>query len=201
MSKSFKMDQPPNPEKPVPPRLTEVAHAEVCRHLYAGAYTIDATAGNGHDTLFLARQTGQGGSVHSFDIQPEAIEATRLLLEQSGLSHLATFHSCGHEKMKEALPPNLEVNTAAILFNLGYLPGGDKSITTKVSTTLDALHQSWKSYLSPRGILSILVYPGHAAGQQEAEAVQDWLARLKGAEVREYPSPGPVLYLVTKTCP
>ena len=192
------MDQPPTTQKPSQPRLTEIAHAAVCRHLAPGAYTIDATLGNGHDTLFLARHVGPNGHVHGFDIQPQALRSTRQRLEEAGLPHLVTLHLYGHEKMKDSLPPGLEGNASAILFNLGFLPGGDKSVTTQVVPTLDALRQAWDIFLSPEGILSILAYPGHPAGLPEAEAVRDWLGKLEGADIRSHPSPGPELHLVTK---
>ncbi len=199
MSKSFKLDQPPEREKPSSPRLTDTAHLAICRNLYPGAYAVDATVGNGHDTLFLARHVGPGGHVHGFDIQAGAIEIARGRIEDAGLASLATLHPCGHEEMLDALPEDMAGNTSAILFNLGYLPGGDKSVTTLSETTLLALEQAWGTFLAPGGILSVLAYPGHPAGRPEAESVLAWLGRLGGeASIQEHPSPGPVLYLVTK---
>ena len=80
---------------------------------------VDATMGNGHDTLFLAEQVGPGGHVYAFDIQPEAVESTRKLLEEHGLSDRVTLLCRSHADLAEAVPAGV----AAVVFNLGWLPG------------------------------------------------------------------------------
>ncbi len=148
------------------PRVTEMAHDLVARRLLPGAAAIDATVGNGHDTLFLARCVGPSGRVEGFDIQPEAIAATRLAT--SGLPQVR-LHCLGHEAMGRILTVPVE----AILFNLGYLPSGDRGVVTRRDTTLPALDAAL-DLLSGSGLLSVVVYPGHPGGREEADAVEEW---------------------------
>ena len=180
------------------PSLTRLAHERLQTHLTAGDLAIDATAGNGHDTLFLARQVGTCGAVQAFDIQPRAIEKTRERLQAAAQLAQVTLHQVGHEHMAERVPSDWQGRVAAITFNLGYLPGGDHGTTTLPQTTLAALDQA-RTLLRPGGILSVLVYPGHPGGQDEADAVEAWF-REQAADLRTeiLPSPGPVLYVGMK---
>ena len=193
-----KWDQSIFSENPVRLRLTEIVHAKVSPYLHPASFAIDATLGNGHDTWFLARHISGPGEVHAFDIQEEAISSAVESVRTQLLEDYVRVHHLGHENMAQVLPKEMEHNTSAILFNLGYLPGGDKSCTTLLKTTIQALELAWHRYLSSVGILSILAYPGHATGKEEATGVFHWLQSLENAQVEEYESPGPVLYLVTK---
>ena len=96
---------------------------------------VDATAGNGHDTLFLAQQVGTDGKVYSFDVQQEAIGMTRSRLEEAQLSDRVIMCETGHENLEEVIRALHLGNVSVIMFNLGYLPGGDHSITTLNETT------------------------------------------------------------------
>lgn len=158
------------------PRVTEMAHDFVRRRLRPGEAAIDATAGNGHDTVFLAELVGPGGRVDAFDIQPEAISATRARVAAHPQVHL---HLCGHECLAEAVPGTV----AAAMFNLGYLPLGDKSIATRPENTLAAL-AAVGQLLVPGGILTAVVYPGHPGGSEEAAAVESWFSSLEAARFR-----------------
>jgi predicted methyltransferase len=180
-------------------RLTELTHTAISKVLQPGELAIDATIGNGHDTTFLARITGPSGKVHGFDIQADALAKTRQLLEEENLEGNVTLHHAGHENMDRHLPPGIRDNVTAIIFNLGYLPGGDKSCITRKETTLKALHLAFNNYLRPRGILSILCYPGHPGGDEESKAVEHWLSTLSGATFETHASGGPILHLVRKT--
>lgn len=152
------------------PRVTEIAHLLVKRCLTSGGHAIDATVGNGHDTGFLAGLVGPEGRVDGFDIQPEAIARTRertLGLPQVHLHHL------GHERMGERVPERVDV----VMFNLGYLPSGDKSVITLPASTLPALDAAL-ALLKEGGLLVVVVYPGHDGGEEEATAVEEWFAGL-----------------------
>lgn len=148
-------------------RPLSIAHDWVRAAVRPGARVVDATAGNGRDTLFLAELVGEGGMVYAFDIQPEAIENTRRAAEAAGLLDRIELHACSHARLSEFAPRGLE----AAMFNLGYLPGGDKSITTTVEETLPALEAAF-AQLEPGGILTVMCYPGHEGGRGECEAVE-----------------------------
>lgn len=150
------------------------AHDWISRVVLPGDTVVDATAGNGHDTVFLARLTGHSGHVHAFDVQEEAIRSTRERLEAAGLFTPAIhLHLASHDRLAELVSGPVK----AIVFNLGYLPGGDKKTVTRTGSTLAALEQA-AALASPNGLLSVMCYPGHEGGDAEAEAVEAFLSRL-----------------------
>ena len=199
ISQHGKSDQRSLPENIRRVPLTQIAHSIAEKYLTASSFAIDATLGNGHDTIFLANKISQSGQVHGFDIQSEAISLTSERLKEEELQDRATLHHLGHHEMDKVLPASLIHNTAVIFFNLGYLPGGDKSFTTVLSSTLKALQLSWNRYLSKDGLLSIMLYPGHSEGAVEADGVIKWLHSLDNAHFYCVSSPGPILYLVNKS--
>lgn len=138
-----------------------------------GHRVVDATCGNGHDTLLLARLVGDGGHVWGFDIQQQALAETGRRLDEAGVSGRVTLLQRGHEELAEHVTGPLQ----AVLFNLGYLPGGDRSIITRPESTGSALEQALQ-LLAPGGIILATVYPGHTGGSQEQAAVEAWAARL-----------------------
>lgn len=155
-------------------RPLQCAHEWVSRVVQQGDTVVDATAGNGHDSLFLARLVGTEGRVHIFDIQQQALDSTRDRLDQHGcLDGRIKLHLCSHNLMREHVdnPPK------AIMFNLGYLPGGDKAIISKTETTLQALEAAL-TLLAKGGLLTVVCYPGHEGGHQEAKAVKDLMSVL-----------------------
>ena len=139
---------------------------------------VDATAGNGHDTLFLAQIAGMHGRVAAFDVQAEAIEATRVCLEKNACAAQVELHLCGHEKMAEVLGETWAGKTRAVFFNLGYLPKSDHAVTTSAATTLPALDAAWR-LLAPGGFISLTVYTRHPGGFAESECVNAWLDGLR----------------------
>ena len=161
-------------------RLTERAHQILLPVLEPGDIVIDATAGNGVDTQFLAEQVGSEGRVFAFDIQQEAIDQTALRLMNSDLSQVTLF-CASHAEMFEYVPPEYHGSIKAVMFNLGYLPGGDKNFITKTDTTLIALDQA-SELLAPGGVMTIVLYPGHPGGDDEAEAVDYWCRKLDDDE-------------------
>lgn len=133
---------------------------------------VDATCGNGHDTLWLAERFGK---VYGFDIQKSAIEATAARIEAAGLENVELIHD-SHEKMAAYV----EERPKVIVFNLGYLPGGDKSIITESDSTLKALNSALE-LLSVDGLLSITMYQGHCEGYRERLKVLEWARTLDKA--------------------
>lgn len=165
-----------------PFQATELAHDWVRGRLRDGDVAIDATAGNGHDTLFLAQLVGQTGRVYAFDVQTEALEATRALLEEHGLLDRVTLIQASHEELESRVPCPPD-SVRVILFNLGYLPGGEKTVITRATTTLAALDASLR-LLAPGGLLTIVGYSAHKGGEEETEAVVEYCKALNPAEFR-----------------
>jgi len=155
-------------------RPTVRAHREAAAVLREGDLAIDATAGNGHDTVFLASKVGISGRVLAFDIQPEAIASARARVEAAGFGERVIFHEASHATMGAHAEPS---SVSAILFNLGYLPGGDRTVITTSGETLAALDAA-AGLLLPGGILSVVCYPGHPGGDAESEAVIEWAGGL-----------------------
>lgn len=159
-----------------PPRPTALAQRLLADVLAEGDLAIDATAGNGHDTRFLAERVGSVGRVLAFDVQDEAIEATRARLTAAGLAQRVTLLRQSHATLLAHAEPG---SVAAVMFNLGYLPGHDHRQTTTAATTLEGLAAA-AAVLKPGGALAVVCYPGHPEGATEAAAVADWFAALAG---------------------
>lgn len=150
-------------------------------HLNLGDCAVDATCGNGHDTLYLSQLllSQPQSRIAAFDIQPTALKNTESLLSQhlsSDQMKQISFH-CGSHTQIVSLPfvPRL------IVYNLGYLPGGDKTITTKTETTLQSIKNAME-ILAPDGALSITCYPGHEEGAREEKALLAYLETLSSKQ-------------------
>ena len=158
-------------------KSTQLAHRLIKAKLFGGEIVVDATAGNGHDTLFLANLVGHNGTVYAFDVQKEAIENTHVKVAEAGHSSVLRLVNSGHEKMRESVLPEHHETIKVIMFNLGYLPGGDRSITTLKETTLEAINQGLE-LLAPGGIMTIVCYPGHDEGKVESTLVDDYVNKI-----------------------
>lgn len=158
------------------PRLTQVVHEMCAAVIVPGDIVVDATAGNGHDTLALARLVGATGRVFAFDIQTPALERTEQRLADQGVADRVTLVNQGHQSMLEYLPPETAGQVAVVVFNLGYLPGGDKSQITRTYSTLPALDQA-AAILKQEGMLTVIAYPGHQGGDEEYLSVKQWFDR------------------------
>lgn len=164
-------------------KVTEFAHRLIARRLQAGDVAVDATAGNGHDTLLLAGIVGDTGEVFAFDVQACALAATATSLRDKSLDRKVHLHQRGHEDLAEVVPGCYHGRVSAVMFNLGYLPGGDKSLITREQTTLSALQQAL-DILKEGGLCTIVCYPGHEGGAQEAQAVSRFIGGLDHALFR-----------------
>lgn len=150
--------------------ITDIAKQLVGSLLQPGDHAVDATTGNGQDTLALAQTVGSSGKVYGFDIQEEALIATRnMLTTRNTISQVELIQAC-HSKMAEHIIKPVH----AVMFNLGYLPNGNKSVTTQATTTLSAIEQA-QGLLVPGGIISVVTYPGHEEGAREHQALTNWL--------------------------
>ncbi len=148
-------------------RVTEQAHEAVRGAVHAGDIVIDATAGNGHDTLFLARLVGPEGRVIAFDIQEAALAATRVRLAEGKIAEGSVLLL---RESHAGLDRHVTGPVGAVMFNLGYLPGSDRTCTTTPGETVRALGAAWKA-LRAEGILSVVCYRGHPGGADETGAV------------------------------
>lgn len=165
------------------PPLTAVGHRYLEELLPPNAAIVDATCGNGHDAAFLAPFVLPRGFLLAIDIQPEAILATTEQLKRTNIpQNRWACLQADHRNLASLLPPELSEGLDAAVFNLGYLPGGPKSITTSASS-LEAI-QSTLPLLKPTGVLLITSYPGFPDGLAEHESIEQWLT-LKANEGRD----------------
>lgn len=159
-------------------------HTLLQRAITPGDVVIDATAGNGRDTVFLAGCVGPTGTVYAFDIQEPALQATAIAT--SNLAARVRLVHAGHHAMLDHVDPTDVGDVAAVVFNLGYLPGGDKAIMTTSETTIAGVEQAL-TILRPDGMLVVVCYK-HDHGQREYEALREVLQSIpqRQASVLEY---------------
>lgn len=153
-------------------KTTELAHFYWRQWICPRATVIDATCGNGHDTLFLAQLLNGEGEVIGYDIQKEAIENTQECLNHQWAN--VVLRHASHENF-------VEKEAHAIIYNLGYLPGSDKKILTRSASTLKSLTSAC-SILVSGGFISMTLYPGHPEGEEEEKEVLEFASKLSASE-------------------
>ncbi len=149
-----------------------LSHKFIKENIAPGAFCIDGTAGRGRDTLFLAKAVGETGRVIAFDIQEEAVTSTKELLASENIQNAEVYHCC-HSKMASFAD---EGSVDAIMFNFGWLPGGDHKIFSTTETSIPAIRAAL-SLLKPGGVMSICLYYGKENGTSERDGI---LKELKG---------------------
>ena len=166
-----------------------------------GTRAVDATAGNGHDTLFLAENTGPDGHVYALDLQEQALQETKIRINAAGFSHKVTLLLEGHQNLGKLVHHEVD----AVMFNLGYLPGSDRTVITTPENTRDGILAALP-ILRPGGRMSIVVYTGHAGSREESQIVASLLGGLdlKDFNVQKMlfwnsVIESPELYFVTRT--
>jgi len=158
-------------------RLTVAAHEWLAEALFDGAFAVDATVGNGYDTLFLAHRVGPNGSVLGFDIQKPALAGAHELLRFTGKAgRVKLVHEC-HSRIGGYLDRDID----GAMFNLGYLPRGSHALITRPETTVSAL-QSILTRLKRGGRITVLAYRGHQGGPEEYFRLREFLFSLSMAE-------------------
>ena len=156
-------------------RLTAAASSWIEVALFDGALAIDATVGNGYDALFLGHRVGPKGRVLGFDVQKAALAGAREILKFVGsIDHVSLIHD-SHTRLADYLPAGALIHAA--MFNLGYLPRGNRQIITRPETTVLAL-RSVLEHLAERGRVTLLVYRGHEGGVPEYQGVRKFLEEL-----------------------
>ena len=153
-------------------RPLEMAHDFLTQVITKDDIVVDATMGNGHDTLFLAKLAKQ---VYAFDIQERALEKTNQRLQAAGLTNVQLILQ-GHETVDQFVS-----ELKAAIFNLGYLPSADKSIITRPHTTIEALEKLCHM-LVRGGRIAIMIYYGHEGGDLEKDVVLNYVSQLPQQE-------------------
>ncbi|MEC7838837.1 MAG: class I SAM-dependent methyltransferase [Chlamydiota bacterium] len=157
----------------------DVSHAYICEIINVGDIAVDATCGNGHDTLFLAEWclSESSGAVYSIDIQSSAIEEAKRNTEQNiaeGIKkRIHYLQQCHSSFPTEICSGSVKV----VMYNLGYLPGGNKSLTTQVDTTIKSIRAAL-DLVTPGGIICVTCYPGHQEGENEEKAILKFVSEL-----------------------
>ena len=182
--------------------FTVEAQRIVAEHLSPGDWVIDATAGNGHDTIFLATAVGGDGRVLAVDIQEAAIKRLEQKLAEQNLIDRVELFIGSHSLIEQFVAPKYVGAISCVMFNLGYLPFGDKTITTTCENTIVAVRGA-AAVLKPGGMLTVLAYVGHPGGRDEAAAVAVWMEsnsdRFECTSFRDFDNPNsPVLWVAKK---
>lgn len=168
-------------------RILPYARSLMEKAVKNGDAAVDATLGNGHDTVFLANLVGETGRVYGFDIQEEAVAASKERIYSHDFSNRVSLFHQGHEKLIECIPEEEYGKITGAIFNLGYLPGSDKAVITKPHTTISAIEQLLK-IMAPEGIIVIVIYHGHPGGDIERDRLLQYCEQLdqNAAHVLQY---------------
>lgn len=146
-------------------------------YIKEGMFVCDATVGNGNDTVLLAKKVGEEGQVIGFDIQEIAINNTMNILEKNNLNSRVNLILDGHENLDKYITNQIDF----FIFNLGYLPSGDKNLVTDLETSLMGIKKSLE-LLKKNGLGLITCYIGHDGGLEEKEGIEEYLTNLNQKE-------------------
>ncbi|MEA5017539.1 MAG: class I SAM-dependent methyltransferase [Erysipelotrichaceae bacterium] len=176
-----------------PTNINIVAHNWIKEIITSTSIAIDATIGNGNDTLFLASHCY---FVYGFDIQTVALSNTKNML-----THLTNFELIcdSHTNMSHYVKQQVDL----VVFNLGYLPKGDPTITTTAPLTMQAIKEAAK-LLKSNGYLFITFYIGHLNGKTEHDCFIEQLELMTAFKLlKSYTyqdrKDAPILYLLQRT--
>lgn len=151
-----------------------IAHKIIKEKVCRGDFCIDATAGRGHDTAFLCGLVGEEGRVLAMDIQQDAVDSTRALLQEKGYDQIAQVVLDSHSNIDRYAQPE---TVDCITFNFGYLPGGDHNIFTTPATSIPAIEKGLE-LLKPGGLMSLCVYYGGDSGFEEKDALMQFFKTI-----------------------
>lgn len=154
--------------------ITEFTHDFLRNWMREDGLYIDATVGNGYDTEFLCQMAGKNGQVIGFDIQQSAIKNTRERLEKAGLQNRCKLVLAGHENLEQYAEDN---SVDGIVFNFGYLPGGDHALMTRGETSIEAIQKGLNA-LKSGGIMSLCIYSGQDSGFDEKNEILEYLKEV-----------------------
>lgn len=151
----------------------EFSHWLFNNYLENNNILIDATCGNGKDTLFFAKTLDSQGKIYAFDIQKEAIKNTKNRIEEKEFNINIEYINDGHENIDKYVDENVN----GIIYNLGFLPGSEKNIKTEKETTITSLNKSL-DILANGGLIVVVIYSEHEGGSEEKKAVLDFASNL-----------------------
>lgn len=154
-------------------KITEVNKIFLEKIVQKGDTVIDATMGNGYDTVYLGYLVGEAGKVYAFDVQEEAIKSTKKKVERDNMTDRVELILDGHQNIDKYVTEEV----SCVVFNLGYLPRAKHVVITKPDTTLEAIKKSL-TLLKPNGIISIAAYIGHEGGLEEKDFICEYLNNL-----------------------
>src|SRR5699024_10942580 len=161
-------------------------HSVLKEIIHAGDTVLDATCGNGNDTLMLAKACGNSGHVYAFDIQAQAIISTKALLNTYSIHHVTYIHD-NHSNINQYLQATMNGKSTVVIFTLGYLRRGDKTIITTPASTIAAIKKLFQ-FIRLGGRIALVIYHGHPGGQEEKNDVLSFVTSLSQAhyEVVQY---------------
>ncbi len=154
----------------------EISKKVIAERVHEGDICIDATMGRGNDTAYLCSLAGPSGRVTAFDIQPDALESTKELLDSKGYN--ADLHQLSHTEMDKYAD---EGTVSCVTFNLGWLPKGDHSIHTNADTSIEAIEKAMR-LIKQGGVISVIIYYGRDTGYEEKERVLEFLKNIDSDE-------------------
>ncbi|MBQ8568790.1 MAG: class I SAM-dependent methyltransferase [Oscillospiraceae bacterium] len=152
----------------------DIIKRTIAETVHEGDICIDATAGRGNDTAFLCGLVGESGHVTAFDVQQEAVDSTKALLCEKGLSSRADVLLCSHSEMDKYAE---EGTVSCITFNFGWLPKGDHTVSTKKETSIEAIKKGLR-LLKKDGIMTLIIYYGRDTGFEERDALLEYLPTI-----------------------
>lgn len=155
-------------------QITQWCRRFIEEQVKPGDICIDATMGNGHDTALLCRLAGPLGRVLAFDIQQQAIIKTQEQLQQMKVPENYRLILDSHEHMEDYAQPE---TVSCIIFNFGYLPGGDHAKATRPASSLAAVAAGLR-LLKKGGLMSLCIYSGGDSGFEERDSLLEYLKNL-----------------------
>ena len=170
-----------------------IIHKIIRERIQPGDLCIDATAGRGNDALFLAELVGETGHVTAFDIQQDAVDSTKKLLEEHGMTSRTDVLLKSHSEMDEVFE---EGTVSCITFNFGWLPKGDHNIFTNKSTSIPAIEKGLK-LLKSGGMMTLIIYYGRETGFEERDALLEYLPTIDSSRFTVIEMP----FVNRPTCP
>ena len=158
-------------------KTTSLAMEITLKYIQEGDYVIDATCGNGHDTLCLAEAVGPNGDVLALDLQRQALDSSKALLAEHDMNYVCFAQANFKDMQKYSSFAFPDRSPSAIVFNLGYLPGGDKTFTTNAEDSLRGL-QAALELVRTDGVVTVVLYSGHEEGAVEKQMILEFLRQL-----------------------
>lgn len=156
-------------------QLSKFTHGLMTLYLKPGMTVVDATLGNGHDATYVLEEIGKSGWLYGYDIQYDAILETSNKLKLAGFDNY-TLHNTSHDRLSEDFTAE---SVDMVIYNLGYLPNFDKSITTLLETTSRSIVQALE-IIKRQGVIIITAYRGHEEGLIESDWIDTFASGLDG---------------------